>query len=67
LRCDTAPFKQPDLNWYFETAGTNPENRQKVLQLIRDAPDSARKVFGIAEEGGKTVWWWIRLSLVAQK
>src|SRR5207248_10258671 len=25
-------FKQPDLNWYFETAATAAENREKVLQ-----------------------------------
>ena len=29
------PFKQPDLNWYFETAATSPENRAAVLELIR--------------------------------
>jgi SAM-dependent methyltransferase len=67
LRCDISPFKQPDLDWYFQTAGTSPENRQKVLDLVRNAPDSARKVFEIAQEDGKTVWWWPRLSLVAQK
>ncbi|HEY5704504.1 MAG TPA: class I SAM-dependent methyltransferase [Terrimicrobiaceae bacterium] len=67
LRCDTAPFKQPDLEWYFQTAGTSPENREKVQDLVRNAPDSARKVFRIAQEDGKTVWWWLRLSLVAQK
>jgi ubiquinone/menaquinone biosynthesis C-methylase UbiE len=67
LRCETAPFKQPDLDWYFQTAGTTPENRKKVQDLVCNAPDSARKVFRIAEENGKTVWWWPRLSLVAQK
>jgi ubiquinone/menaquinone biosynthesis C-methylase UbiE len=67
VRCETTPFKQPDLNWYFETAGTTPENREKVLELVRNAPDSARRVFRIGEEDGKTVWWWTRLSLVAQK
>ena len=30
-RCATTPFKQPDLEWYFETAGTSPANRDKVL------------------------------------
>jgi ubiquinone/menaquinone biosynthesis C-methylase UbiE len=67
LRCETAPFKQPDLDWYFQTAGTTPENREMVRDLIRNAPDSAQKVFRIAQEDGKTVWWWPRLSLVAQK
>jgi ubiquinone/menaquinone biosynthesis C-methylase UbiE len=67
LRCKTAPFKQPDLDWYFQTAGTTPENRQKVQDLVCNAPDSARKVFRIAQEDAKTVWWWPRLSLVALK
>ncbi|MET0252806.1 MAG: class I SAM-dependent methyltransferase, partial [Terrimicrobiaceae bacterium] len=67
LNCKTAPLKQPDLDWYFQTAGTSPENRQKVQDLVRNAPDSARKVFRIAQEDGKTIWWWPRLTLVAQK
>ncbi len=67
LRCDISPFKQPDLAWYFEAAGTSPENREKVQELVRDAPESARRVFRIANEDGKTVWWWPRLNLVARK
>lgn len=67
LRCETTSFKQPDLEWYFETAGTPLENREKVRALVRKAPDSARRIFGLSEEDGKTVWWWLRLSLVAQK
>ncbi|MGA9579007.1 MAG: hypothetical protein WBV90_15455, partial [Terrimicrobiaceae bacterium] len=67
LRCETTPFKQPDLEWYFQTAGTPPENREKVQAMIRNAPNSARKIFYIAEEDGKTVWWWLRLNLVARK
>ncbi|HEY0552372.1 MAG TPA: class I SAM-dependent methyltransferase [Verrucomicrobiae bacterium] len=61
------PFKQPDLNWYFETAATSPENRRKVLELVRAAPGPARKLFRLGEEDGKIVWWWQRLTLVAQK
>jgi ubiquinone/menaquinone biosynthesis C-methylase UbiE len=61
------PFKQPDLNWYFETAATSPENRRQVLELVRAAPESARKLFRLSEEDGKIVWWWQRLTLVAQK
>jgi ubiquinone/menaquinone biosynthesis C-methylase UbiE len=67
LRCETTPFKQPDLEWYFQTAGTPPENREKVRALVRNAPDSARRIFRIAEEDGKTVWWWPRVNLVARK
>ncbi len=67
LKCATTPFKQPDLHWYFETAGTSPANRDKVIELIRSAPPQAIKAFNLADEDGKTVWWWPRLSLVARK
>lgn len=67
LRCGTTPLKQPDLEWYFETAATSPENREKVRELIATAPASARKVFGLSIEDGKSVWWWPRLSLLARK
>jgi ubiquinone/menaquinone biosynthesis C-methylase UbiE len=59
------PFKQPDLNWYFETAATSSENRTAVHGLIRAASPRVRKVFQLGEEEGRIVWWWPRLSLVA--
>ncbi len=65
--CSVTPFKQPDLEWYFETAATPPENREKVLQLVRDAPAEARRLFKVGEEDGKIVWWWQRLTLIARK
>jgi len=61
------PFKQPDLNWYFEAAATTPENRENVRRHLATAPESARSLFRIAEEEGKTVWWWQRLTLVARR
>ncbi len=61
------PFKQPDLNWYFETAATSPENQRRVLELIEHAPDSVRRLFRLGEEDGKIIWWWQRLTLVAEK
>jgi len=61
------PFKQPDLNWYFEIAATPPENRAKVLELVRYAPPEARNLFRLTEEDGKIVWWWQRLVLAAQR
>jgi ubiquinone/menaquinone biosynthesis C-methylase UbiE len=61
------PFKQPDLNWYFETAATSAENRRQVLELVRTAPESARRLFRLGEEDGKIVWWWQRLTLVARR
>jgi ubiquinone/menaquinone biosynthesis C-methylase UbiE len=61
------PLKQPDLNWYFETAATSAENREKVRDLVTNAPASARKLFRLGEEDGKIVWWWPRLTLVGIK
>jgi SAM-dependent methyltransferase len=67
LKCGTSPFKQPDLQWYFDAAGTPRENRDEVMNLIRSAPVQAIKAFQLAEEDGKTVWWWPRLALVARR
>jgi ubiquinone/menaquinone biosynthesis C-methylase UbiE len=61
------PFKQPDLTWYFDAANTSPENRAKVLDLVRLAPAEARQLFRLGEEDGKIVWWWQRLVLGAAK
>lgn len=67
LKCLTASLKQPDLEWYFNAAGTPQANRDEVWKLVKAAPEQAKKVFRLAEENGKTVWWWTRLSLVARK
>ncbi len=61
------PFKQPDLNWYFDAAATAPENRKAVLRLVAEAPAAAKALFRLGEENGKIVWWWQRLTLVAEK
>ena len=64
----TTPSQQPDLNWYFDTAGTSAENRKRVLERSRHAaPEPARRVFRIAEEDGKIVVVVDRLALLAQK
>ena len=65
--CKTRPFKQPDLEWYFRTAGTTEENRRAVCELVANAPEEARRVLGLGEEEGKVVWWWPRLTLLAQR
>lgn len=65
--CELHPMKQPNLEWYFETAGTPSDNRRQVRELVELAPDSARRLFNLCEEHGKVVWWWQRLTLVAQK
>ena len=61
------PMKQPDLEWYFEAAATPPANREAVRGLIAGAPESARALFRLGVEEGRTVWWWPRLTLVAQQ
>ena len=67
VHCVLKPMKQPDLNWYFETAQTSAENRKQVLDLIEQAPRQARNLFRLEEEDGKIIWWWRRLALVAVK
>jgi SAM-dependent methyltransferase/glutathione S-transferase len=61
------PLKQPDLNWYFNVANTPPENRKKVLEMIAKAPASVRELFKLAQEDGKIVWYWRRLTFIAGK
>jgi ubiquinone/menaquinone biosynthesis C-methylase UbiE len=67
LECETRPFKQPDLEWYFRTAGTSAANRAEVLKLAAEAPHEVRDAFGLTEEDGKVVWWWPRLTLLARR
>jgi len=64
---ELVPFKQPDLEWYFDTAATSAENRAGVRQLIRGASPAIARIFRVSEEDGKIVWWWPRLTLIAKK
>lgn len=59
--------KQPDLEWYFETAATSPENRLLVRELVAQAPASVHRLLALGEEEGKIVWWWPMLTLVARR
>jgi ubiquinone/menaquinone biosynthesis C-methylase UbiE len=61
------PRKQPDLDWYFETAATPAENRARVLEAVRTVPDSVRAVLRLGAEGRRIVWWWPMLTLLARK
>jgi hypothetical protein len=36
IKSELHPRKQPDLEWYFETAATPAENRLKVLEAVKD-------------------------------
>ena len=66
-RSQVQPFKQPDLQWYFETAATKPGNRQQVMQAVGSASPRVRAALRLRNERGKIVWWWPRLTLVAAK
>lgn len=66
-RCEVSRLTQPDLEWYFETAATSPENRDQVRALVRNASPAVREYFRLREEGGRIVWEWPRLQLVARK
>jgi ubiquinone/menaquinone biosynthesis C-methylase UbiE len=67
LRSEVSFLKQPDLQWYFDTAATLVENREKVEDLVRTVSPHVRAALRIGDESGKTVWWWPRLSLLTCK
>lgn len=67
LRADVHRLKQPDLEWYFETAATSPENRRRVRKLIREASRPVREYYALAEENGRVTWQWPVLRLAARK
>ena len=67
LRSELQHLKQPDLQWYFETAATSAENRQHVLNAVHTASAHVRQALQIGNEQGKIVWWWPRLTLLAAK
>jgi ubiquinone/menaquinone biosynthesis C-methylase UbiE len=63
-----APFKQPNLEWFFDTAATPPEARAKTRELIAHVPEEARREFHLVEEpDGNVTWEWPRLTLIARK
>lgn len=66
-RCDLARKRQPDLEWYFETAATPPENRALVRRLIVAATPAVRNYFMLAEEDGRVTWQWPIVHLVARR
>ncbi len=59
--------KQPDLEWYFETAATPAENRAKVMEYVRTASAHVRQTLRLTNEDGKIVWWWPMVTILARK
>ena len=67
VRSELHPRKQPDLNWYFETAATPEENREKVLEAVGKASEHVKAALRLGNEEGKIVWWWPMLTLLTSK
>jgi ubiquinone/menaquinone biosynthesis C-methylase UbiE len=66
-RCEVSYRKQPDLEWYFETAATTEENRGKVRELIAMATAGVRESYRVGVEEGKVVWWWPMVGILGRK
>ncbi len=66
-RSELQSCKQPDLRWYFDTAATPPGNREQVMMAVGSASKQVRATLQLRSEGGKIVWWWPRLTLLAAK
>jgi ubiquinone/menaquinone biosynthesis C-methylase UbiE len=67
VRSALHPMKQPDLQWYFETADTPAENREHVLRAVATASPTVRAALRLGEEDGRIIWYWPRLTLVARR
>jgi ubiquinone/menaquinone biosynthesis C-methylase UbiE len=67
VRSELHSRKQPDLEWYFETAATPEENREKVLEAVANASEHVKAALRLGNEEGKTVWWWPMLTLLARR
>jgi ubiquinone/menaquinone biosynthesis C-methylase UbiE len=67
IRSELHARKQPDLEWYFETAATHGENRQRVLEAVGTVSEHVRQALKLENANGKIVWWWPMLTLVSSK
>ena len=67
MTAELQPLKQPDLEWYFNTANTSAENRALVLRSVDTASAHVRRVMQLENVDGKITWVWQRLTLVARK
>jgi hypothetical protein len=65
VRSELHARKQPDLEWYFETAATSSESRQRVLESVQTASPAVKSALRLEREAGKIVWWWPMLTLLA--
>jgi SAM-dependent methyltransferase len=66
-RIEVKHLKMPDLEWYMDVAGVPDERKQEIREMVARAPGTVREVLKMGTEGGKTIWHWPRLTLVAGK
>jgi hypothetical protein len=57
VRSELHSRKQPDLEWYFETAATPKHNRERVLEAVTDASEHVKAALQLGNEEGRIVWW----------
>ena len=67
IRSELHTRKQPDLEWYFETAATPKANREQVLKAVAEASEHVKSALRLGHQEGKIVWWWPMLTLLARK
>ncbi len=67
MRTKAHTRKQPDLEWYFETAGTPAENREQVLEEVANASEHVKAALRLGQGEGKAVWRWPMLNLLSSK
>jgi ubiquinone/menaquinone biosynthesis C-methylase UbiE len=67
VRSSVSSLLQPSLEWYFDTAATPPDRRERVMKLIAAASDRTREIYRVEQEGGVTRWQWQRIQLVARR
>jgi ubiquinone/menaquinone biosynthesis C-methylase UbiE len=66
-RSEVHRLKQPDLEWYFETAATPEVNRERVRRMIEEASRPVRECFLLSKEDCRITWQWPVLRLVAKR
>lgn len=55
VRSELQSRQQPNLNWYFETAATPEENREKVLEAVAKASEHVKAALRLGNEKGKII------------
>lgn len=67
LWSELQPMAQPDLEWYFQTAGTPEANRAKVRERIATASPHVRAAMELVDAESPVRWTWQRVRLLGRK